>query len=347
MKRVILFIIIGLAISGDGLWLATHGGGAKADADEKPAADAKPAAGEDESKVTVTHDTNGNVVVQMDDETQGNVGIVVANPAGAEFSPELKTYGRVVDPAPIADLFLQLTAAEATFDNAHEELERQKTLKAQNNSSDRALQSALATYKENMMAAMGLRAKIQMAWGNKLVDITGPLVEPPGTERKPPPNSITDGNVLIRLDLPAGESLGSVPDTARVVPLGTNTQPIVAQYYDEIPAVDPQTLVRGFLFYSTNSLKAGEPVTGYLRTAGEPLKGVIIPRDAVVRTEGKGWVYVMGGNGESFTRKEIPLDHSTDNGWFVAIGITEADHVVVTGAQVLLSQELKASMSPD
>jgi multidrug efflux pump subunit AcrA (membrane-fusion protein) len=246
-------------------------------------------------------------------------------------------------------LFQQLAAAQATFDNAHEELERQKTLKAQNNSSERSLQSALATYRENMATTMGLRAKIQLAWGNKLADVSGPVVVPPGTERKPPPGPlpIEGGNVLVRLDLPAGESLGSTPDTARVVPLGTNLQSIIAQYYDEIPAVDPQTLMHSFLFYSTNSLKAGEPVTGYLRMPGEPLKGVIIPRDAVVRTEGKGWVYVMGSNGESFTRTAIPLDHSTEDGWFVAGGITSGDHIVVTGAQTLLSQELKASMSPD
>lgn len=345
MKRAILFIIIGLAISGDGVWLATHGGAAKADADDKkPAADSKPAADEDENKTTVTHDTNGNVVVGMEDEAQGNAGIVVANPAAAEFSPEVKTYGHVVDPAPIADLMVQLAAAEATFDNSHEELERTKTLKAENNTSERAFQSALATYKENMVAAVGIRTKIQLAWGDKLADWPGNVVVPPGTERKPSgPSPFGDGNVLIRLDLPAGESLGFLPTTARVIPMGTNTQSVVAQYYDELPAVDPQTLAHGFLFYTTNSLKAGEPVTGYLATGGESLKGVIIPREAVVRTEGKSWVYVLNSNGVSFTRREISVDHAVENGWFVANGITSGDHVVVTGAQTILSQELSGA----
>lgn len=350
MKRALIFIIIGLAIGGGGVWLATHGSGAKPDADDKKAAaDEKPAADDEESKTTISHDTNGNVVVGMDDETQGNAGIVVANPTAAQFAPEVKTYGHVVDPAPIADLMIQLVAAEATFDNSHQELERAKTLKAQNNTSDRAFQSAEAAYKENMAAAMGIRAKLQLSWGDKLADLTGNVVVPPGTERKPPPGPMPfEGrNALIRLDLPSGESLGDVPDTARVVPLGTNRQSVIAQYYDEIPAVDSQTLMRSFLFYTTNSLKAGEPVTGYLQTGGEPIKGVIIPREAVVRTEGKGWVYVLNSNGASFTRKEVPLDHAVENGWFVASGITSADHVVVTGAQVLLSEELKASMSPD
>jgi hypothetical protein len=346
VKRAILLIIIGLAIGGDGVWLVTHGGGARADADDKKP-EAKPAADEDESKTTVTHDTNGNVVVGMDDEAQGNAGIVVANPVAAEFSPEIKTFGHVVDPAPIVDLMTQLAAAEATFDNAHEELERAKTLKAQNNTSERAFQSALATYKENMVAAMGIRAKIQLAWGEKLADLFGNVVVPPGTERKPPgPIPFDAGNVLIRLDLPAGESLSDMPGTARVVPLGTNEQPIVALYFDALPAVDPQTLAHGFLFYSTNSLnslKAGEPVTGYLPTGGEVLKGVIIPREAVLRTEGKSWVYILNSNGASFTRKEILLDHATENGWFVANGITTADHVVVTGAQTILSLELSGA----
>lgn len=347
MKRSIPLIFISLVVGAGCIWLSTHGSlsVAKADADEEK----KPAAATEEAdKVTISHDTNGNVVVGMSDKIQGSIGLVVTNPAAAEFSPEVKTYGNVVDPAPIAELMTQLAAAEATFDNSHQELERLKALKEQNNASDRALQSAEATYKENMAAAMGIRTKIQLAWGGKLANLSGDLVVPPGTERKPPPalNPLTDGNVLVRLSLPAGESLDSTPETARVVPLGKNADSIIAQYYDEIPAVDPQTLMRSFLFFTTNSLKPGEPVTGYLQTGGEPIKGVIIPRDAVVRVEGKGWVYVLNSGGASFTRTEIPLDHAVENGWFVT-AITSNDHVVVTGAQVLLSEELKASMSPD
>jgi hypothetical protein len=67
----------------------------------------------------------------------------------------------------------------------------------------------------------------------------------------------------------------------------------------------------------------------------------------VVRTEGKGWVYVLNEGGEALTRKEIALDRPTETGWFVTRDITASDHVVVTGAQVLLSEELKASIKAD
>jgi hypothetical protein len=350
VKRAIIFIIIGVAIGAGGLWLATHGpagGPGKPDADD--AAPAK-ASGDDAGKTTTSHDTAGNVVVGMSKKTQGDIGIVVAAPTATQLVPEVKAYGHVVDPAPIADLMLQLAAAEATFDSSHQELERTKTLNQQNNASERALQTAEATYQQNLIAAGSIRTKIELGWGHRLADLTGNVVVPPGTQRQAPPgpNPLKDeGTILIRLDLPIGDTVGSQPETARIVPLRADAQPIVANYFDEIPAVDPQSQTRGFLFFATtNSLKAGESITGYIQTGGDAVKGVIVPRDAIVRTEGKGWVYVVNDKGESFTRREIPLDHAVENGWFVT-GLTADQQIVVTGAQVLLSEELKASMSPD
>ena len=69
--------------------------------------------------------------------------------------------------------------------------------------------------------------------------------------------------------------------------------------------------------------------------------GVIVPREAVVRTEGTGWVYVQNAGGEAYTRMEILLDHPGESGWFISQGMTTNDYVVVTGAQQLLSEELK------
>jgi hypothetical protein len=51
--------------------------------------------------------------------------------------------------------------------------------------------------------------------------------------------------------------------------------------------------------------------------------------------------------GEAFTRRKIALDRPTDNGWFVTGTLKADDYIVVTGAQTLLSEELKAALSPD
>jgi hypothetical protein len=67
----------------------------------------------------------------------------------------------------------------------------------------------------------------------------------------------------------------------------------------------------------------------------------------VIRTEGKGWVYVAAGSG-SFTRKEIPLEQPADGGWFVTNGVAAGDQVVTRGVQALFSEEQKASFGlPD
>ena len=64
---------------------------------------------------------------------------------------------------------------------------------------------------------------------------------------------------------------------------------------------------------------------------------MIVPSDAILRYEGKNWIYVQTGANE-FSRREIPLDRSTENGWFISANLT--NHIVVDGTQTILSAEL-------
>ena len=70
-----------------------------------------------------------------------------------------------------------------------------------------------------------------------------------------------------------------------------------------------------------------------------------MPRSAVLRHDGRTWVFAQAEE-EKFVRKPVTLDTPLDGekGWFVAEcgGIEAGDKLVVTGAQSLLSEELKA-----
>src|SRR4051812_13350813 len=113
MKRAILLVIVGVAIGGVGVWVATREPGhGKPDPEDAPAQ--KPT-GDEEEKTTTTHDAEGNVVIKMSDETQGNIGIVVKNPVATNLAVEVKAYGRVVDPASFSALMSELATAEATY----------------------------------------------------------------------------------------------------------------------------------------------------------------------------------------------------------------------------------------
>jgi hypothetical protein len=336
VKRAIILIVIGAVIGGAAVYLKNRHAGP--DADDKPAADAT--ASDSSAEAHISHDTNGNVVITINDDTRKNIGLQLAKPAAAQFSPEAKGYGRVEDIAAFAGLVNDLASAEAAYAVSSNELDRVQTLAGQGNASARVLQAAEA-------AATHDRLAVQSARDHLLLSSTPALVD-----RNDLPafvQSLTAGNAsLVRLDLPAGEVPPALPIGARVVSLSGGSAD--AEFLGAASSTDPQTQGRGYFFLvNSNSagLAPGEAVTGYLKLPGDPLSGVIVPGDALVRTEGAGWIYVLDGGGKSFTRKSIALDHSAEGGWFVTNGIGPEDSIVVVGAQTLLSEELKAAIQPD
>jgi hypothetical protein len=81
-------------------------------------------------------------------------------------------------------------------------------------------------------------------------------------------------------------------------------------------------------------------VVGQVKSGAKPREGVIIPASAVVWHGGKAWAYVKEG-ADKFERKLVPTSQEMGNGWFAAEGFESDDEVVVSGAQLLLSEELK------
>lgn len=320
--------------------------------DAAPTADAKPA--EEEAGAQVTHDDKGNVVIKISDEMQGDMGLLVAQPAAMSLSPEVKGFGRVVDPALLAEMLMELGKAQLIYDNSHQELERMKILKKDNNASERAFQTAEAAYRQNGADAGAVWFKIQKNFGSRMVEMTGPMVVSPGTQRKwnPVLDAIAGatGAFLVRVDLPGSEALRFAPSSARIVGLSEGTPPVQADFFGDVPAIDPQTQSRGYFFLiATNRprLTPGMAVSAFIQSDEPPQPGVIIPRDAVLRKDGTAWVYVADSSGEAYVRTEIALDHPTDAGWFVTKAVTAGDHIVVVGAAQLLSEELKGQLGGD
>ena len=84
-------------------------------------------------------------------------------------------------------------------------------------------------------------------------------------------------------------------------------------------------------------------LTAYLVLPGEPTKGVVLPRSAVVRQEGELWSYVRSA-ADKFTRRQVVHATPIEAGWFVPAGFKAGEPLVVAGAQMLLSEELKAKI---
>jgi hypothetical protein len=297
-------------------------------------APAAAAPAEEEAGPKVSRDPNGQVIITISDEAQGELGLVVKKPEVFQMSPEVKAYGRILDPAPLAALLNELAAARAAYAASSNELARLKTLEGQGNASARAVQAAEAAAQRDQLAVQSATDRLSLTWGKVL---------PEQSDLPAFIQSVTSlETMLVRVDVPMGETLPAPPIGARLGTLSADS--IEAKFLGPAPNVDPQMQGRGFLFLVTPNkprLAPGEAVTAYLKLPGEPVTGVIIPREAVVRAEGAAWVYRLNPGGEAFARIEIPLEHPTQAGWFVTKGVTANDYVVVSGAQQLLSLEFK------
>ncbi len=327
MKKIFL---LSLLIIGSATGLYWRG---QADEPAKPADEKAPA-----EEQRISHDDEGRVVIKLDAKVQAKIGLVAAQPEAARLSPEVKGFGRVLDTASVAGLLVDLSSAQAAYTVTSRELDRLKTLATQGNASDRALQMAEAAAAHDKIALQAAQDRLRLAWG-ELAD------------RKDLPELMDSFAArklsLVRIDLSAGQSLDA-PTGARIFNLAGKMGE--AEFIGLAPNVDPQFLGRGYLFLvkqSGLSLVPGEAVTGYLKASGDALSGVNILSSSVIRTEGAGWVYVLNSAGEQFTRVKVALDHPIATGWFVTTEVTTNDSVVTSGAQILLSEELKSSLKPD
>ncbi|MEI7939443.1 MAG: hypothetical protein WCK27_22385 [Verrucomicrobiota bacterium] len=333
MKRaIILVILIAAGFAGGALWMKQRVAAPPPAAEHSDDAQAPP--GEKAAAAQVSRDTNGNAVIAMNGKTRKDLGLQVKHPAAFQMTAELKGFGKVLDPAQLAALATELAAAQATYSASSNELARLQMLEGQGNASARALQTAQAAAQRDRLAIQSVQERLTLSWGKAVSDQQDLVAWVRAL--------ISLEAALVRVDLPVGDALKTQPTGARIDTL--SGQSAEAEFLEPAPSVDPQMQGRGFLLLlkpNSLGLTAGEAVVGYLKIPGEPQAGVIIPRDAVVRTEGTGWVYVLNVAGDAFTRVQVALDHPMEAGWFVTKGVGAGEYVVVGGAQQLLSFESK------
>ncbi|MGH8865258.1 MAG: efflux RND transporter periplasmic adaptor subunit, partial [Burkholderiales bacterium] len=268
-----------------------------------------------------------------------SAGIVTANPQSMQVPSEVQGYGRVLDPTPLATLLLEIESAAAALDASAKEYERAKALFADNqNSSARDLESAKAAMKRDRALLEAARARLLTGWGKALAlreDLPALVKALTALE-----------SALVRLNLPPDEPLSSPPTGARLVFLSDENRSAEADFLSPAPTTEAAMQGQGFLFLlRTNSpeFRPGTAVTGFLKVRGEPQQGMLVPRSAVLRHEQQAWLYVQTDDA-GFARKPIVLKHPSDDGWSITEGLRPSDRIVVSGAQVLLSEELKSQI---
>ncbi len=288
-----------------------------------------------EAEPRVKHGTNDEVIITLDEATQKTMGLQTAPLEKAQLPAAMKAYGHVLDPWPLATLVAELITAQAAAAASDSELKRLQALAAQDNASQRTLQTAQAAATRDKVQVDSIRLHLVTTWGSNIAGRSDLA------EFVQSLSSLS--SALAQLNLSAGESLPAQPVGARVLTLADTARPIEAQVLGPAPTTDPQMQNRGFLvFVAANSarLAPGEAISGFLNFPGEPQVGVAVPLSAVVQFNGERWVYVQAGSDE-FRRTELKKETPLENASFVREGLSPGDKIVIVGAQQLLSEELK------
>lgn len=334
MKKLAHFIIVAavLAALSWALWRGfTHRQG-----DEEPAgavvaegADAEP--------------EHGDFTVMLEKEKWRAAGIEMAEPEKSELAPRRVAFGRVLDPLPLAALDGEIAAAEAAIAASRAEFERtQKLLAAGENTSRKVFETAEALFRADEIKADSLRRQASLQWGAAL-----PAND--SAKRRAFVESLVRGETaLIRTDLLPGDAIADTPRAARLLVLGREQQPIETALISPSADADARTQAQGFIILVERppfALRPGMALTAWLELPEKPRAGFLLPRSAVLRHDGRAWVFVQEEE-EKFVRKPVTLDSPLEKGWFIGAedgGLKADDLIVVTGAQVLLSEEMKAA----
>lgn len=264
--------------------------------------------------------------------------------------------------AEVDEIKAELDAAKASF-------EQKTRLNAENRLvSDRAVEEARARWVGGNARLQAARRKVEMLGqlltGGPSTPSFFPLEVAAGGEIASmlarPGEAVEAGqpllaiarfeSLLVRVALPLGQSVDPPLRRSRVVVQGSNDPVLIAEPVGEASMNDPLTNGQTLLYRITASgsrrYRPGTAVIAFIPVSGTPLSGVSMPRSAVLRYGGKTWVYVKTAD-DQFERRDVSLHSPMTDGWFAIGGVAADEAVVVAGAQLLLSEELKAEIESE
>ena len=315
MKKIFAGTLFGLVLGGAVTWLALH-----------PRAADKPA-----DKATGPDISTGSAAIT---KKLAAIGLTVASPETATLAPEVRGYGRVLDPAPLIALVAEVETARATLAASEKEFARVQQLHAENaNASAQSVETAAAAAQRDRTTANAARARLIASLGRELADAAdlGRMIA-----------ALEEGRALARIDVPSGDTPDAAPKTVRVG-LIAGGEMFDAAVLGPAPTADPQVQGAAFLvLLRDHAAPAGAALRAAVPAPGETKSVLVLPRGAFVRHEGGVFVYVQTDQG-GYERRVVTLGPPLAAGVVVTDGVAEKDKVVVTGAQQLLATELLGS----
>jgi hypothetical protein len=292
---------------------------------------------------------NGVTTLVVDDASQARSGIRVKVLAGAQAASGPVVYGTVVDVQPLLEMAsryagsaTELQAAQAELGQREAELKRVQALyEDKQNVSRKVLEAAWADV-EASKAKAGAAKIASAATGAALRQQFGPTLASWAMAPASGDMAALMARKAVLVRVVIAEPSSAAPQSLTLY--GDAQQPVAARLVSASPQTDPGIQGKPWFYRTDAPLAAGMRLAG--RVNDQAQSGVRIPSEAVVWYGGQPWAYVRA-TGTNFERRMIEQGIPGDGGFVVSHGFKLGESVVVQGAQLLLSEESRASLAND
>lgn len=290
---------------------------------------------------------DGATLVRVSKKTQEGSAIVTRALEAYTLQSKAEIYGSVVNIQSLVEQRARYVAAQneirvvqASLTRSSAEYERMQTLfRDKQMVSLRAVQSAESEWKSDQAKraaseseVASVRSAARQQWGEVLSRMAL------GGNREFE-DLLSGRSVLLQLSW--GTQGGDPPAAIKISQVGGTGESVLAQYVSPALQADSEVAGRTFWYRAPGvGLRVGMRVAATLEDASSARSGVSIPFSAQVWHGGKAWVYLKRG-AEAFERREVSGGESTGDGWFNGAPFKVGDSVVVSGAQLLLSEEFR------
>lgn len=300
------------------------------------------------SLALVSVDT-GEAVITIDEENLKKSGIQVAASKTQNATLEERAYVTILPPQDLTDLSSNYVAAKAqvekaqlTYEIARDEFERLNTLhNAEKNVSDKAFQAGVASFKTEQINLKSAQLALQNVHHSAVQRYGSFLADWLTTNSPKLQRILQQQDVLVQLSMQEDNNANV---SAKTIKIQVSDHAFVTgSFVGRAPRIDPRMQSASYFYIATaNSLTPGMNLLALMPTKNI-VEGVFVPQSAVVWWQGKAWIYVQKKELQ-FARREIQTDRTVSGGFITHTGLTQNDQIVVEGAQMMLSEELRSQI---
>ena len=305
---------------------------------------------DDDDEIEQDDDVNRPLIVKLDEETAPYTGIQTLKLTKSLLFPEFKAYAEVVDireliqwRSRLNQLRSAVTIAKVTENADRLEWERLKKLaKGTGSVASKNVIYAETSWREanaNLDSAEfqleDAKTELIQSWGESIANW---VMDKSSKELE---RLINRHDTLLMVTLPMESSLPADVNVIRVSRAGDRASARKAYFVS--PAYISAKQIQGETYYfriATGKLRLGMRLDAWIPENSDPDSGFHIPDEAIVWYSGQPWAYIQL---DDTSYKRIPLSDGklVAGGIFIQDEFEEGNQLVISGAQMLLSEEFR------